>query len=180
MPVAVHRGIARAGLILSAGAIVLAGCTSLPAQAAPSRPAHPVCDPYTSYKLNKKQGYTWYAFDSGTVINTSKKATISKSITHSSSESRSTTKSSEVGLSIKVWVADINAKYGYSVSKTVSYTRSDTFTVTAPPKTKVAYKDGIVIRKFRIKIYHLYDNCESKTTYGHVYAADNKSTVKDI
>lgn len=170
---------ARTGLLISAGAIVFSGGLALPAQAAPAVAARPYCDPATSYKLNKSQGFTWYAFDSGTIVNKSKKATIHRTISHSSSKSKTTTKSGEVGLSVKVWVADINAKYGYSVSKTVSYTRTDTFTVDVPPKSKVKYKDGIIVRKFRIKIVHLYDNCTTKTSYGHVYAADNRSVVWD-
>lgn len=175
------RLLVRAGLLAGAAALSV-GAATLPAQAAPAAaqaPAHPYCDPGTTYKLDKSQGWTWYQFDSGTVANKSKKATLHKTISHSSSESKTTTKSGEVGLSIKAWVAEINAKYGYSVSKTVAYTTTTTFVVDVPPKTTVKYKDGIIVRKFRVKIVHLYDNCESKTTYGTVKAADNYSTVKD-
>jgi hypothetical protein len=180
MPVKFRRAFARTGLLMSAGAIVLSVGLTVPASAVPSVPNHPYCDPGTSYKLNKKQGYKWYRYDGGTVKNSSKKATAHKTFSHTSSESKTTTKSGEVGLSIKVWIADINAKYGYSVAKTVSYTKTDTFTVDVPPKTTVKYQDGIIVRKFQVKIVHLYDNCTTKTSYGHVYAADNLSTVKDV
>lgn len=175
-------------LLASTTAASIGGAAVLPAQAAPPvqlapvsgmAPAQPRCDVSTSYKLNKNEGWSWYADDSGTIKNSSKKATIHRTISHSSSESKSTTKSGEVGLSIKAWVVEINGKYGYSVSKTVAYTTTTSFTVDVPPKTTIKYKDGIIVRKFKIKIEHVYSDCRTKTSYGHVYAADNRSEVKD-
>jgi hypothetical protein len=176
-------------LLVLAGvaALPLGGLAALPAAAAPAVaaaprtvmvPDQPRCDSSTSYKLNKNEGWKWYAYDSGSVVNNSR-ATAHKSITHSSSESKSTTKSGEVGLTINAWVAQINGKYGYSVSKTVAYTTTTSFTVDVPPKTKIKYKDGIIVRKFKVKISHVYTDCRTATSYGHVYAADNRSEIDD-
>ena len=171
----------RAGAFAGVAGVVLASALSAtPASAQSTEQAlrRPYCDPGTSYTLSK-DGWNWYAFDSGTVKNSSTKATLHKSISHSTTRSKTTTKSAEVGLEVSYWVAKINAKFGYSVSKTVSYTTTTSFTVDVPPRTTVKYKDGIIVRHFTVKVVHLYDNCTTKTSYGKINAADNYSHVWD-
>jgi hypothetical protein len=172
--------IVRVGALGGAAAILVAGGFTAPAQAATtvSPDRRPYCEPGTSY-TPYKDGWYWYAFDSGTIKNSSKKATVHKSVSHSSTESRSTTKSAEVGLSIKAWVAEINTKFSLSVSKTVSYTTTTSFTVDVPPNSTVGYKDGIIVRKFKVKVVTLHDNCTTSTKWGSLRAADNYSHVWD-
>ena len=153
--------------LATAGITVLAPATVTQAAEA--------CDPAD------KRTYTvirssWYAYDSGTLRNRSN-GTLSKTYTHSTNKSLNTTKSAEVGGSVSSVVAEINAKFGISVSATASYTTSTSFTVKAPAHTSVSYKDGIKQRTYSVKRVHLDTRCRTSTTYGSVQAADNVSVA---
>ncbi|MFE0778488.1 hypothetical protein [Streptomyces sp. NPDC058861] len=139
-------------------------------------PQSEYCQPHDQ-RTYTSTGNSWYSYDSGTLKNTSG-GTISKTFTHSSNKSKSTEVSAEVGLSASAVVAEINAKYGVSTSVTASYTTTTTFTVTAPPRTTVSYKDGIMQRSYSIKKVHTYSNCTTSTTYGRVLAMDNYSEAR--
>ncbi len=159
--------------LLSVSVIAVVATGALPVASAS---AAPVCDVYDSRTYTQISS-AWYAFDSGTLANKSA-GTISKTYTHSGTASLSTTVSAEVGAKVSTVVAEVNAKLGVSVSATASYTRSTSFTVSAPPHTTVTYKDGILTRTYSVKRVHTYSNCQQRTSYGTVKAADNYSTAK--
>lgn len=158
---------AQTAVVLALGASLLSAGNAVAAE-------H--CQPH-DYRSYTSTGSSWHSYDSG-VLNNPSAGTISKTFTHSSNKSKTTEVSAEVGLTAGAVVAEINAKYGVSTSVTASYTTSTRFTVTAPPRTKVTYKDGILQRSYTVKKVHTYSNCTTRTTYGKVLAMENYSEAR--
>lgn len=163
----------------SAGAVVVAlGAMIAAVMVVPqAASASDYCEPQTT-RSYRQTSFSWYAYDSGTLNNTSS-GTISKSFTHTANKSFTTTVSSEAGASASLVVVEINAKLGLSVAVTASYTTSTTFKVTAPPHTTISYKDGIARRIFTISVVQTYSNCNKATRTGSAQVADNYSEARN-
>jgi hypothetical protein len=158
-----------------ATAIAAGTLVALPAAAF----AAPVCDPKVTRSYTN-QGLEWYLSDSGTLDNRNSSASTSQSFTYSVSGTLTTTVTAELGVSTKVAVAEVNAKFGVSASVSATISRSQTFTVTAPAHKKIAYRSGIAKRTYRIKKVQVWSNCQSKTSYGYLWAADNYAETHDV
>lgn len=137
------------------------------------------CSPHYSRKYTQTS-WAWYRYDTGVISNTSRKATIHKSISYTFSASVGTTIGAEIGFKAGTAVAEINAKTSYSVTLTTSVTKSESFTVDVPPRTKIRYKDGIIVRTFKVKQVQTFSNCDTRTKYTTVRVGDHRSAIADV
>ena len=166
----------RGKMIAVASALALTAITGgTAAAAAPARPHTPYCPPEDD-RYYKQTASSWYASDSGTLVNKSA-GTISKTYTHSSTHSLSTTVDADLGVSVDFVVASVNSKLHITATKTASYTTTTRFTVTAPAHTTVTYRDGILKRTIAVTWNHTYSNCTVKTVHGYAHLADNYSVA---
>ncbi|MFI0944381.1 hypothetical protein [Streptomyces sp. NPDC021020] len=163
-------------MIAVASALALTAITGgTAAAAAPASPNTIYCPPEDD-RYFQQTASSWYASDSGTLVNNSA-GTITKTYTHTSNKSYSTTVAGDLGMSIDFVVASVNTKLNVSTSREASYTTTTTFTVTAPAHTTVSYRDGILKRTILITWYHTYSNCTVKTVRDYAYLADNYSVA---
>jgi len=153
----------------SAGALLLA-----PSAAHASE----VCD-YKFTRSYTSEGYSWVMSDGETIRNTSS-ATVSRKITYTIAGSLSTTVSGEIALKASGAVAEVNAKFGVSVSASVTITRQDEFSVTVPAHTSISYRSGIIKRKYHVVEKTTYSNCDTKSKGGYASLADRLTTTKDV
>lgn len=137
--------------------------------------ASSVCDPKFA-RTYTSEGYSWVHSDSETVKNTTA-ATFSRTISYTFAATLSTTVSGEVSVKAGIAVDEVNAKFGVSVSASVSVTKSDSFTVTVPAKTSIRYQSGIIKRKFHVVEKRTYSNCDTKSVGGYLYAADKLTVI---
>lgn len=168
-------------MIAVAGALALTAITGGTAAAsAPATPNTDYCTP-ADQRYYQQTSSAWYAYDAGTLVNTSA-GTISKTYTHTSTKTLTTTVAGDLGMSVDFVVASVNTKLNISASNTASntatYTTTTTFTVTAPAHTTVSYTDGILKRTIFITWNHTYSNCTVKTVKDYAYLADNYSVAK--
>jgi hypothetical protein len=144
-------------------------------------PAHAIqyCDPEVK-RTYTSAGSTWFVWDAGTIDNSKSSATLHKSFTHTVEGSFSTTVSGELGITAKTVVTEVNAKFGISATITAKVTTSTTFQITVPPHVKVSYKDGILVRTYKIKEVKTSSTCSVQTINGSSLVADMYTQVKDV
>ncbi|KJY26846.1 hypothetical protein VR45_36095 [Streptomyces sp. NRRL S-495] len=123
-------------------------------------------------------GREWGASDSGTVSNGSG-ASISRAIARTKSATPSATASAEISATAEVFVAGIQAKLGLSVSVSATVTNTETFTVNVPAWTTVSYRDGLVDRRFSVRVVRTCSNCRTSTNWATASAPERYSEVRD-
>lgn len=129
------------------------------------------CNPHTKRTYRPMDESWWLVAASGTVRNTSK-GQVNETVHFSRSGTRTTSVSGEVGASVSVLVAEINANTKYNVERSKSYTKGRSTTITAPARTTVKYKIGVKKRRFAVTKKQVWSNCKSKATTGVVNAVD--------
>ncbi|MEV0531571.1 hypothetical protein [Kitasatospora sp. NPDC050463] len=160
--------------------VLLAGVLgAAPAFAADVKPAptSDFCEQVTN-RYYEQIGWDWNSYDSGTISNSSG-ASISRAISRTKSASLSATASAEIQVSADVFVAEVQAKLGLSVTASVTLSATETFTVNVPAWTTVSYRDGIIQRRFSVRVVHTYSNCQTSTTWATASAPERFSEVRN-
>ncbi len=134
------------------------------------------CDPHVSRSYSQTTSGWWFVAASGTVENR-KASEVREEVSFESSGTRSTSASAEVGASVDVVVAEINAKTSFTVNKSVSFTKGRKTTIVVGPKSTVHYKIGVKKRKFLVTTKRIFSNCKITEAYGTVTAADRTTTT---
>ncbi|MEE1782731.1 hypothetical protein PUR71_07330 [Streptomyces sp. SP17BM10] len=160
-----------------AGAVLAGVVGAAPASATGVDPGQSsvYCEPVTN-RYYEQTGWDWSTHDSGTVSNNSG-ASISRAIARTNTGTLSATVSAEVSVSGNVLVTEIQATLGLSVTASATVSSTDTFTVNVPAWTTVRYNDGIINRRFGVRIVHTYSNCQTSTSWGTATAPERYSEV---
>jgi hypothetical protein len=151
--------------------------TSAPTHIAASRSPH--CDPTIKTTFRQIQ-WKWKSFDGGEINNSSKRSSVTKTFQHSRTYSLSSTVEAGSHASLKVLLAEAGVSLKISISGSASFTKGQIFSVTAGPKSNVAFRDGVIQRIIQVKTHTLFSNCDTKDDSSILRAADNYSSVKDI
>ncbi|MFI6849693.1 hypothetical protein OG535_40595 [Kitasatospora sp. NBC_00085] len=162
-----------------AGAVLAGVVGAAPASAADVDPGQSsnYCEPVTN-RYYEQIGWDWSTSDSGTISNSSG-ASISRAIARTKSVTLSATASAEIQASADVFVAEIQAKLGLSVTVSATVTNTETFTVNVPAWTTVNYRDGIINRRFSVRVVHTYSNCGTSTSWATASAPERYSEVNN-
>jgi hypothetical protein len=142
------------------GTAVLVGVVLAPcAPAGAVSPQGKYCDPSTTRSYSGGS-ISWYLYDGGTMVDNSS-GTISKAFQHTVTGSATTTVSAEVGVKASTVVAEVNTELGISASVSASISTRQTFTVSAPPHSKIDDRDGIARRASTVTTTQILTNCQT-------------------
>lgn len=162
-----------------AGAVVAGGVGAVPASAADVDPGRSsdYCEPVTS-RYYEQIGWDWKTSDSGTISNSSG-ASISRAIARTNSGTLTATAGAEISATVDTFIGEIQAKLGLSVSVSATVTNTETFTVNVPAWTTVSYRDGLIERRFSVRVVRTYSNCRTSTTWATASAPERYSEVRN-